>query len=556
MALTDEQWEAETRRLQRNSEYWQKRSEELALSQEKKAQDFYRKISEKYDKASRSVQKNIEAWLNRYATNEGISLQEAKRELTKKELKEFRMDVNDYIEKGRTLNYSDEFADELERASVKAHVERLEALQLQMKQQAEELMATEESGLEELLSETYQDGYYHTAYNVQHGLGYGKPFAQLDTALINAVLYEPWAPDGSNFSERIWGKHLPQLVNYLQTDFAQGIIRGDDPKKMINQVAERFDVGKRTAGRLIMTESAYFASKANGDCMNELGVEEYEILATLDNKTSEICRAMDGLHFPMDEYEVGVTAPPFHMWCRTTTMPYFNDEFTMWENRAARDEKDDYYLIPAEYRYEDWKRIFVDKEKTPGEAGLVQLDLQFFSESKTQKEETVLLYEDIGINEWKSSFAKMNAGTSKSETVTVDGVTYKVDNKHVVENKGKYEIEFAKRFSKDYGLNIAMLPQVMYPQNVKTADYLINGIPYDLKVITGGGKSTLSNNVKGKEKQAKRFIFDVTNCKLDDDQVNKQAEKIFLGTHYVFVEELIIVKDFKIVRILKRAQKN
>jgi NAD+--asparagine ADP-ribosyltransferase len=41
-------------------------------------------------------------------------------------------------------------------------------------------------------------------------------------------------------------------------------------------------------------------------------VERFEIVATLDSHTSEICRELDGHVEEMKNYEVGVTAPPFH----------------------------------------------------------------------------------------------------------------------------------------------------------------------------------------------------------------------------------------------------
>ena len=76
-----------------------------------------------------------------------------------------------------------------------------------------------------------------------------------------------------------------------------------------------------------MTEEAFFNSAAQKDCFAELDVEQFEIVATLDSHTSDICREMDGKHFPMSQWEVGVTAPPFHVWCRSTTVPFFDDEF-------------------------------------------------------------------------------------------------------------------------------------------------------------------------------------------------------------------------------------
>ena len=106
------------------------------------------------------------------------------------------------------------------------------------------------------------------------------------------------------------------------SELTKQLIIGSDPQKAIDKIADKFNVSKRQAGTLVMTESAAIASEASKDCMKDLGVEEYEISATLDSHTSEICQGMDGKHFKMSEYEPGVTAPPFHPNCRSTTVPY------------------------------------------------------------------------------------------------------------------------------------------------------------------------------------------------------------------------------------------
>ena len=118
-----------------------------------------------------------------------------------------------------------------------------------------------------------------------------------------------------------------------------------------------------------MTESAAISSVAQKDCLKDLGVEKYEILATLDNLTSQICRDLDGKVFDMKEYEVGVTAPPFHPNCRSTTVPYFDDEFTEGEQRAARDSDGKTYYVPADMKYREWEKKFV--KESAGQKGRV-----------------------------------------------------------------------------------------------------------------------------------------------------------------------------------------
>jgi SPP1 gp7 family putative phage head morphogenesis protein len=213
--------------------------------------------------------------------------------------------------------------------------------------------------LDQTMREVYKSGYYRTAYEIQRGVGVGWDFATLDDKTISKVINKPWAADGANFSSRVWGNRQ-KLVNELNQTLTQNIVLGQDPQKAIDAIAKKMNTSKANAGRLVMTEEAFFSSAAQKDCFNELDVEEFEIVATLDSHTSEICQDMDGKHFPMSQWEVGVTAPPFHVHCRTTTVPYFEDDFGSVGERAARGEDGKTYHVPADMTYKQWKEKFVD----------------------------------------------------------------------------------------------------------------------------------------------------------------------------------------------------
>ena len=119
-------------------------------------------------------------------------------------------------------------------------------------------------------------------------------------------------------------------------------------------------MSKHRAANLIQTESAFFASQSAKDAFLESDVERYQVLATLDGKTSDICQSMDGQIFPMSQYEVGMTAPPFHNFCRSTIIPVVDDDFKKRETRAARDKKTrGYTIIPANMTYKQWYAKYV-----------------------------------------------------------------------------------------------------------------------------------------------------------------------------------------------------
>lgn len=246
---------------------------------------------------------------------------------------------------------------QLENASAKFHISRLEALRIHIRQSMEELFAKQQGTLAEGLGEIYRSGYYHTAYELQRGFGVGWDIDGIDQKQLTKVLAKPWAADGRNFSERIWGNKTA-LINELHNELSRSIMLGERPQKAIEAIARKLKTSRNNAGRLVMTESSYFSSAAQGDCYNELGVEEYQIVATLDDRTSEICQEMDLKVFPMKDYQAGVTAPPFHVRCRSTTVPYFADNFGVIGERAARGEDGKTYYVPADMSYGEWKESF------------------------------------------------------------------------------------------------------------------------------------------------------------------------------------------------------
>lgn len=154
------------------------------------------------------------------------------------------------------------------------------------------------------------------------------------------------------------------MVNELQNELVRSCILGTSPDEAIKAMTQfvdgKFKNAKSQAGRLVMTEQAFFASAAQQQAFNELDVEEFEIVSTLDSKTSPICQEMDGKHFPMKDFKAGLTAPPFHCWCRSCTCPYFDDEFSQGGMRAARGEDGESYYVPDDMTYDEWKSAFVD----------------------------------------------------------------------------------------------------------------------------------------------------------------------------------------------------
>ena len=318
--------------------------------------EAYRDVEEIYQKAQTELEDKINNWYQRFATNNQISMAEARKLLTTGEMKELKWSVEEYIKHGKENSISGQWAKELENASARFHVSRLEALKLQTQQSIEALYGNQLDIVDSAMRKAYSQRYYRTAFEFQKGFGVGFAVDRLDENTLSNIINKPWAVDGYNFSKRIW-TNKEKLIGELHSSLTRNIITGADPAKAIKEIKSKMGVSSNAAGRLIMTESAYFGSVAQKDMLNNLDVEKYEIVATLDSKTSEICRSLDGKVFDMKDYQAGVTAPPFHPYCRTTTAPYFDDweELGVERERVARNDKGKNYFVDGNMTYKEWE---------------------------------------------------------------------------------------------------------------------------------------------------------------------------------------------------------
>lgn len=321
----------------KTNKYWSKRFELLTESLFYKGESYYEDLEREYNKAISSIQRDIRDFYGRYG--EDITFADTKKLLTPREIREFKDNIGSYID-----------------MEDRQKVSRLHSLQYQIQQQVDMVSAIRLKSLTKLSEEIVKEGYYRSIYEIQKGFGIGDTFNIIDTKLVESIISKPWAPDGSNFSKRIW-RDRDVLMDQLQTELAQSFIRGDGPDNAIRNISKKMEVSKRAAGRLIMTESAFFANEARARAFKELGVEEYQFMATLDMRTSDICQDMDLRIFKLSEREIGVNWSPLHVLCRSTQAPYFKDNVI---ERWARDPSTGKgYKVPGNMNYKDWHKKYV-----------------------------------------------------------------------------------------------------------------------------------------------------------------------------------------------------
>ena len=237
----------------KNNQYWQSRAKQIEQSANNKSVRHIKQAEKKYEQAMHELDSKINKWYQRIATNNGLaSADEARRFLSKSELKEFKWDINEYIKYGEQNAVDQAWMKELENASAKFHINRLEAMKIDCRQSMEAIFANGQQNMYDTLRDVYTDSYYHTCFDLQKGLGVGFDVGKIDNKQLKNLIMKPWSVDGTNFSEKLW-KNKRQLINQLDQELTRMAFTGTTPEKAIKNIQKVMQTSKSNAARLILT---------------------------------------------------------------------------------------------------------------------------------------------------------------------------------------------------------------------------------------------------------------------------------------------------------------
>ncbi len=376
----------------------------------------------------------------------------------------------------------------------------------------------------------YEGSYYHTAFEVQKGLGVGWTTHAINEETIKKVLSRPWTSDNQTFRDRCW-TNKQSLVNSVNTQLTQMIIRGEAPDRAIAAISKQFEVSKSKAGRLVMTESAYFASAAQKDCYKELDVEQYQIVAALDRDTCDICGSLDGKVFKMSEYQEGLTAPPFHPWCRCCTAPYFADMEGLGERFARDAVTGERYKVPRDMTYEQWKAK-QDGAKQPDVSQKLPADVIGISDNKKPEDGPVTKVSTQKVTDVTDLY-KQAATPGQGEIIFENG--YKV-------GKHQAEVDFANWIHDTFGGDITLLSEST-ERNIKRPDFVWLGKNWELKSarsINSADKS-LQHAIKQIQGNPGGVMLDLMGD-LDLEKLERQILGRFLRSRIDTMDVMIVSK--------------
>lgn len=506
--------------------YWEKRSTELMKSLEKTTENTINDLIRAYERATRSINKEITKIFNNYAKDGVLNKNTLKQLLTTKETDTYYKNLLSVINN----NITDETIKKQLLAKYNApaysyRISRYEVLQKNIDIELKKLANIEQQITENRYTNTIKEGYYHTIFDIQKGTGLGFSFSQIDNRTIKLLLNEIWI-DNANFSQRIW-KNSEKLSEYLRTQLTADTLSGKLIQRISKELSDSMNVGMYNAVRLVRTEVNHFANESEMIAYEELDIEKYRFIATLDNITCEHCAELDNKVFKVKDRKAGGNYPPIHSNDRCTTVAEFDDEVTEGLERRAKDKNGKSITIPQNMNYQEWKNKYIVGANNK------------------------LKYEDI-TNNVLTKTRKEYELQEQQYFIDEKGNKYIVDDKYVVLKPTEREKEVANMLGQLYGGTIKIIPRVNEPSGIKTPDYMVRNKKYDLKQIKGSGKYVIQGNIKDKQKQADNFIIDITKSELNEEEAIKQIQSIYNSKRYLWVDRLMLIKNKEFLKIYKR----
>lgn len=275
--------------------YWEKRQTELMKRLEKQSEGTIQRLITAYNKSKDNIQKEIQKLFGKYAVDGKLTFKEAKELLNTRETKEFHNNLLEQINSIDDIDVKRKLLAKYNAPAYAYRISRYQALQENIDIELKKLVQEECVISKKHYVDIINEGYYRSIFNAQKGIGIGFNFSQLDNRTINLILNENWYKS-ENFSQRIW-ENNNKLANYLKSNFLADNIAGKSIQRMASALDDAMNIGKYNAVRLLRTETNHFANEAEMLSYEELDIEKYRFIATLDNVTCKHCAELDNKIF-------------------------------------------------------------------------------------------------------------------------------------------------------------------------------------------------------------------------------------------------------------------
>ena len=341
----------------KNDSYWENRAAWDMYHRMEDAEQTADLLAKVYRNSSMLLTHKAKDIFEKYMTKHGLSETQAWNLLNTMQDQTSLEELLNALRNKDSDKTKQELLRELEAPAYRVRIERLQDLLRQVDTVMQEVYQQEQLFDTSFFQNLCEDTYYHSIYSIQKRTGYGFSFSNISQKQISQVLSMNWS--GSHYSQRIW-KNTQELSETLKQELLVSLLTGRTDRETSEVIMNRCGAGAMQARRLVRTESCFLSGELTARSYEECGIEKYRYLATLDLRTSKICRELDGKIFSMKDRKAGKNYPPMHPWCRSTTISVIDeDELRNMKRRAYNPKTGCTETVPTNMTYDQWYKKYV-----------------------------------------------------------------------------------------------------------------------------------------------------------------------------------------------------
>lgn len=296
------------KKVDKNSQtYWKKRMDEIFSYVDQMDYDYFYELQSIYSESAQQIQKEIYNFYAKYAEENGITYQEAKKRLVGEDLSDYRNNAEKYFKQAEK---DPELLKRLNEQYQAGKVTRLEALNLELTYQQGVLSGNLHNSFESYLKKVADYAYK----KVSGGLS----SSTLNKPALEQLIRTPF--NGKNYSQSIWG-NTDDLAKDLKDVLKRGLVSGKGPADMARELRKKYNVAKSRAEAIVRTDGTNIINNATAKRYMDAGLTKYEFHAHVDSRTTEICKSLNKEVYLLKYFMPGKNAPPMHINCRSTIVP-------------------------------------------------------------------------------------------------------------------------------------------------------------------------------------------------------------------------------------------
>ena len=342
-----------------NKDYWTQRKANLIYEQMDKAEKQADKFDKVYEEAKVYLDKEINKIFDKFQRDYGLSENVARQVLKTMKDKKDLANLRRMLEARPNDPNIQRLLADLDSPAYTYRMKRLERLNDDLDRMRESIYHSEKKGSDAFYSDLMKDSYYKATFDLQQQTGLAYSFSDLPETEIKRLQGLKWT--GEAYSDRIWS-NTGALALSVKDELLVSLMTGRSVRDTSQTIAERFEVGKGKARRLVRPESAFFHNQMELLSYEDAEITKYKFVAVLDKRTSHICQEHDNKVYNTDEAVPGVNYPPLHPWCRSTTIAHDDDiDYSKLERRARNPETGKVEYVPADMSYKEWHDKYVAK---------------------------------------------------------------------------------------------------------------------------------------------------------------------------------------------------